>query len=171
MVQSSSSTKLFHSLLFTTSKGMNLQQQFLVFAFCPINFHHGWDQYLPNSFYQQISHPKCMKFIKFMTWEGNPERSWNENFRLIPSRKIPGSRDFAKSRPGNPGIENPWFRWGLFISRTCWGSLTLIFAEFRLSKVCCFWSTIKPQSIFNQAINPTLFCRLPAGLGSWANVS
>ena len=28
------------------------------------------------------------------------------NFRLIPSRKIPGSRDFAKSHPGNPGIEN-----------------------------------------------------------------
>ena len=117
MDQSSSSTKLFHSLLFTTSKGMNLQQQFLVFAFCPINFHHGWDHYLPNSFYQQISHPKCMKFIKFMTWEGNPERSWNENFRLIPSRKIPGSRDFAKSRPGNPGIENPWSRLSLLARR------------------------------------------------------
>ena len=28
------------------------------------------------------------------------------NFRLILSRKIPGSWDFAKSCPGNPGIEN-----------------------------------------------------------------
>ena len=28
------------------------------------------------------------------------------NFRLIPSQKIPGYRDFAKSHPVNPGIEN-----------------------------------------------------------------
>ena len=28
------------------------------------------------------------------------------NFRLIPSRKIPGSLEFAKSHPGNPEIEN-----------------------------------------------------------------
>ena len=28
------------------------------------------------------------------------KRSRDENIRLIPSRKIPGSRDFAKFRPG-----------------------------------------------------------------------
>ena len=31
-------------------------------------------------------------------------KSQDKNFRLIPSRKIPGSREFAKSRHGNPGI-------------------------------------------------------------------
>ena len=35
-------------------------------------------------------------------------KSRDKNFWLIPSRKIPGSRDFAKSRPGNPGIESSW---------------------------------------------------------------
>ena len=83
-------------------------------------FHLGWDLCLSNKFYKQISRPKCMKLTKFMSWEGNRERSHTllvksryKNFRLIPSRKIPGSRDFAKSRPGNPGIENSWSRWGL----------------------------------------------------------
>ena len=32
----------------------------------------------------------------------------------LQSRKIPGSRDFAKSRPVSPGIENSWSRWSLF---------------------------------------------------------
>ena len=73
-------------------------------------------------FYKQKSPPKCMKLTRFMSWGGNPERSHtvlvksrDKNFRLIPSRKIPGSRDFAKSRPGNPGIENSWSRWSLLV--------------------------------------------------------
>ena len=37
-------------------------------------------------------------------------------WRVIPSRKIPGFRDFAKSHPGNPRIENSWSRWGLIPS-------------------------------------------------------
>ena len=53
----------------------------------------------------------CEKFSKLMTncsKEANPEKSRkipkksrDKNIRLIPSRKIPGSRDFAKipSRP------------------------------------------------------------------------
>ena len=46
-------------------------------------------------FHQQISHQKCMKLTKFISWEGNPERSWtfwkirDRNFRLILSWKIP----------------------------------------------------------------------------------
>ena len=87
------------------------------------HFHHGWDLCLSNIFYKQISRPKCMKLTEFMCWKGNPERSHtflvksrDRNFRLIPSRKIPGSHDFAKSRSGNPGIENSWSRWSLCIT-------------------------------------------------------
>ena len=61
------------------------------------HFHHGWDLCLSNIFYKQISRPQCMKLTKFMSWEGNPKRShtfwaksWDKNFRLIPSRKIAG---------------------------------------------------------------------------------
>ena len=32
-------------------------------------------------------------------------KSWDKNFRLIPSQKIPGSQEFAKSRLGNPGLK------------------------------------------------------------------
>ena len=39
-----------------------------------------------------------------------------EDFRLILPRKIPGSRDFAKSHPENPGIENSRSRWSLTIT-------------------------------------------------------
>ena len=80
------------------------------------------ETFVCHIFYKQISCPKCMKLTKFMSWEGNPERShtflvesWAKNFRLIPSQKTLGSWDFAKSCLGNPGIENSWSRWGLFI--------------------------------------------------------
>ena len=77
------------------------------------------ETFVCHIFYKQISCPKCMKLTKFMSWEGNPERShtflvesWAKNFRLIPSQKTLGSWDFAKSCLGNPGIENSWSRWG-----------------------------------------------------------
>ena len=88
------------------------------------HFHHGWDLCLSNIFYKQISRPQCMKLTKFMSWEGNPERSHtvlvksqDKNFRQIPSQKIPGSRDFAKSNPGNPRIENSWSHWSLLVGQ------------------------------------------------------
>ena len=73
-------------------------------------------------FHQQISHPKCMKLAKFICWEGNPERSrtffgkiTGKIFQANPVPKNPEFRDFAKSRPGNPGIENSWSRLGLVV--------------------------------------------------------
>ena len=69
-------------------------------------FHLGWDLCLSNIFYKQISRPKCTKLTKFMAGV-----SGNSCYPL--SRKIPGSRDFTKSRPGNPRIENSWSRWSL----------------------------------------------------------
>ena len=47
-----------------------------------------------------------------------PVKSQDKNFRLIPSRKIPGYRDFAKSRPGSPEIENSWSCWSLVVDST-----------------------------------------------------
>ena len=67
------------------------------------------------AYYKNQSH--CEKFSKLITngsKEANPEksrkiskRSRDENIRLIPSLKIPGSRDFAKSRPVPSRIEIP----------------------------------------------------------------
>ena len=48
--------------------------------------------------------------------------------------KIPGSWDFAKSRPGNPGIENSWSRW----------SLMMMFLKVQCAKI----STINSSAVF-----------------------
>ena len=37
-------------------------------------------------------------------------------FQADPVQKNPGSLDFAKSRPGNPGIKNSWSRWSLIVT-------------------------------------------------------
>ena len=61
----------------------------------------------------------------------------------LQSRKIPGSRDFAKSRPVSPGIENSWSRWGLmvrhsysFLSRSSTPTLSLCQIP---QPSCSFW--------------------------------
>ena len=43
----------------------------------------------------------------------NSQKSRDENIRLIPSRKIPGSRDFAKIPSQKSRDLNSWERWGL----------------------------------------------------------
>ena len=53
---------------------------------------------------------------------------------LWADNEIPRSRDFAKSRPGNPGIEKSWSRWSLFMST--WLSIR---ANFLHSEI--FWSS------------------------------
>ena len=85
----------------------------------------GWDLCPSHLFYKQVSPPKFIKMTKFIIWVGNPERShtfgvksWDQISRLILSCKIPGSWDFAKSRPVNPGIENSWSRWSLSVRGT-----------------------------------------------------
>ena len=57
----------------------------------------------PNS---QTSNPRI--FRNFQLPSHDWVKSQGKNFRLIPSWKIPGSQDVAKSRPGIPGIENSW---------------------------------------------------------------
>ena len=79
----------------------------------------GWDLCLSNLFYRQKS-PQMYEIGQIYELKRKSceiphflVKFRDTNFRLIPSQKILGSRDFAKSRPENRGIENSWSRWSL----------------------------------------------------------